>query len=394
MTFAMVFTDYLPTLALVSLGSSESLVGLHSGLRYGSQLLQLPTLRAVSRFSKRHILVWGHLAALLTALPLCLFGAIAGLGGGLAIGIVFTALVLTAAGISVSNAVWFPLLRGYVEADRIGSFFGMIRTGWHLVLIVFYAGATFWLAGHEGAFGPLFAVAWVLGVLRIFMIVRLPERDERTGERIRARDGWALVRGDRLLRRYLQGVTASTAVRYAVVPFAIVMLRREVGFSSAEVLYATVAVFAGGLVSLYGWGRVVDRLGPEPVFRATALGMGALYLGLLAVEAPGPGVLFGVVAFFFLHSVLAAGHGVADTHVLFELTPPEAPARTLVIGGVTVSALSGLAPIATGFALDALLSQSERPIAIYHGFFALAALLQALSFLPLRVFSRARLGAA
>ncbi len=388
MTFTMVFTDYLPTLALVSLGASETLVGLQSGLRTSSTILQLPTLRAVGRFSKRTILVTGQIVALLTSLPLLFFGTLAALDGQAGVTIVFASLALTAIAIKVGEAVWFPLLRGYIEPDRIGNFFGIIRSGWHLALIVFFLGATFWLGEHEGSFGPLFAVAWALGVVRILLISRLPERDERTGERVRMREALALLRDQPLLRRYLLGVSWCSAVRHVVTPFAIVMLRREVGFTSAEVIYTTVAVFAGGLVSLYLWGHVVDRAGPEPVFRWTALALGALYLCLLGVSEPGDLVLLGMIAFFFLQAVLSVGHGVADTRVLFELTPAEAPARMLVIGGAAAAVLAGSAPIVAGLVLDGLLSDSPRPLAVYHGLFAICAVLQALSFLPLRAFRR------
>ena len=387
MTFAMVMSQHLPTLALVSLGASETLLGLQTGLAWGSRLLQLPTLRAVARASKRSILIRGHVAALLASAPLLFFGPLADLGGALALAVVFTSLVLTSAAISVSEAVWFPLLRAYVEPDKIGHFFGLIRSGWHLTLILFFAGSTVWLARHEGGFGALFAVAWALGVLRIALIARLPERDERTGGRIRVREAVALLR-NRRLRRYLIGVTWSTAVRHSVVPFAIVMLRREVGFTSAEVIYTTIGVFAGGLASLYLWGRIVDRVGPEPVFRWTALGMGVLTLALVGVSEPGALVLAAMIAFFFANSVLASGHAIADTRLLFALTPPEAPARTLVLAGVFTSVLSSIAPILTGVALDLLLSFGDAPIRIYHGFFLLAAVLQALSFLPLRIFRR------
>jgi predicted MFS family arabinose efflux permease len=389
MTFAMAFTQYLPTLALVSLGASETLVGLQSGLAFGSRLLQLPTLRAVARASKRAILLRGHIAALVASAPLLFFGYLGELGAGVALAIVFGSLVLTSAGVAVSEAVWFPLLRAYVEPERIGHFFGLIRSGWHFTLILFFGGCTLWLAEHEGVFGPLFAVAWALGVLRIVLIARLPERDERTGERIRIRQALALMR-EPLLRRYLIGVTWSAAVRHSVIPFAIVMLRREVGFSSAEVLYTTMAVFAGGLVSLYPWGRVVDRFGAEPVFRFSALGLAALYLTLLWVREPGALVLVAMIAFFFSYSVFNAGFALADTRLLFELTPPDAPARTLVLAGVVSSVFSGIAPILCGVVLDGLLSATSQPLPVYHGFFALAALAQALSFLPLRIFARPR----
>jgi MFS family permease len=174
----------------------------------------------------------------------------------------------------------------------------------------------------------------------------------------------------------------------SVLPFVMVMMRREVGFSASEVLYTTAASFAGGLASLYLWGRVVDRVGPAPVFRLTALLMGALTGGLVAVQDAGTATLVGLIAFSFLHTVLASGFGVADTHVIFGLAPPEAPARMLVIASVVSHSLSGLAPILSGIALDALLETAGAPLRVYHAFFAVAALAQALCFLPLRGFRR------
>jgi hypothetical protein len=47
-----------------------------------------------------------------------------------------------------------------------------------------------------------------------------------------------------------------------------------------------------------------------------------------------------------------------------------------------------MAPIAVGIFFDQTLGESENRLEIYHGFFAGMAVLQALSFLPLRGFTR------
>lgn len=387
MTFAMVLTQHLPTLALVALGASATVVGIQSAF-VAAELVMLPTLRLVGRFSKRSILIAGQIAALVSAVPLLFFDRLAAnsQAGGPAVWIALLSLGLVAVCMTASNTVWFPLLRSYVEPERIGRFFGTLRSGWHFALILYYLAARAWLDVHPGDYAPLFALAWLCGVARIAVIVRLPERSERTGERIRAREAMALVRTSPELRRYLRGAAWNSAVRASVIPFLIVMMRREVGFSSAHVLYTTAAFFSGGLVSLYLWGHVVDRVGPAPIFRIAAIGMGVLTAGLTLVEAPSTATLAALIAFFFLHSVLSSGFGVADTHVLFGLAPPDAPTRTLVIGAVVVRGLAGIAPFVVGLALDLFLSAGEAPLVVYHGFFAVAAVLQALSFWPLRTF--------
>lgn len=385
MTFRMVNTQHLPTLALVALGASESQVGLQNALTYGLILVQLLALRAVGHVSKRGILLASHGAALMAAAPLLFFDALSTLEPGVAVALALLCFAGVAASVNVSDTVWFPLLRSYVEPDRVGRFFGVLRSGWHLALIAYFAGSQVWLSSNPGRFAPLFAVAWALGVIRTPLIARLPERSERTGERFRAREVFALLRDERL-RRYLATVAWGHGLRIAALPFAIVMMRRVSGFGEGEVLYTTVAFFAGGLVSLYPWGRVVDRVGAIAVLRFTSLGTGALIASLALSGGSGPGALALVVLWFFGVSVLASGFGVADTHLLFALTPPEAPARTIVLTSVMVGSAGGLAPLLGGMVLDALLPEGggAAGLGVYRGFFAAIGALAMLGALPLR----------
>lgn len=385
MTFQTVFTQPLPTLALLALGASEIQVGLQSACVQGFLLLQLPTLRRVAKHPKRRILVGAHLAALTAAVPLLFFRSLAGSGSGLVVALIsFAAL---AAAVSVSNTVWFPMLRAYVEPARVGRFFGTLRTGWHLTLILYFLGSRAWLAHHPADYAPLFGLAFALGVARIPLIARLPERSERTGERIRVREAFALAR-EPAMRRYLAGAAWGQAARATTVPFAMVMLRREIGLSEATLVAATVAIFAGGLAALYVSGRAVDRMGPAPVFRTCALGMGLLVLGLALLSETGGVSGAAAVTFFFLHAALGAGFGVADTHVLFGLTPDHAPSRALVLGAVAVGTAAGLSPLLAGVLLESALSDAAVRLDVFRAFFVGLALFQALSFLPLRRFRR------
>ncbi|MGH0030267.1 MAG: hypothetical protein ACQGVC_10780 [Myxococcota bacterium] len=388
-TFRMVFTQHLPTLALVSLGASELQVGIQSSFVFAFIAFQLPTLRAVAFVSKRTILVSSHLFALLAALPLVFWDQLAAAQVS-PVGLAMASFAFVALGVCVGETVWFPMLRAFVEPERIGRFFGTLRTGWHLALILFYGFSQWWLERHPGDFATLFGVGFGLGVVRTFLIARMPERSERTGERIRLSEVAALLR-DARLRNYLAAVAWSHSLRLAAVPFAIVMLRRVVGFSDDQVIYTTVAHFTGGVVSLYLWGRVVDRVGAVAVLRVTTIGQGLLIAALL-LFAPVSSVVVLMVLWFFALSVLASGHGVADTHVLFELTPPEAPARTLVLGAVGVGLAGGTVPILAGALLDALLPEGggAGALDVYRGFFGVLGALLLLALAPLAALSRAR----
>lgn len=386
MTHRTVFTEAVPTLVLVSLGASEAVVGLQRAFEPVGQLLQLPTLRFVGRVSKRHILVGGHCLAVVAGVPLLFFGALAARGPDVAVPVVLASLAVTAVGIATSQTVWFPLLRAYTEPDRVGRFFGALRTSWHVALIAYFLGAQAWLTRHPGAFAPLFAVGLLLGAVRIALILRLPERSERTGEVIRVRAALALLARDRRLRRYLAGVAASQSVRAAVLPFAIVMMRRALGLGEGEVLLATVATYAGGLASLAASGRLVDRYGPVPVFRVATFGASGLLAALLLVGQAGAWTVVAMAAFFFAYAALREAFGIADTHVLFELAPEDAPARVLVVATVAVSLCRAAAPLLAGFALDAALAAGVEPLGAYRALFAGAALVLPLAYWPLRTF--------
>jgi len=386
MTFRTIFTEWVPTLALVGLGAKEAVVGLQSAFDPLGHLVQLVVLRSVGRVSMRRLLVLGQVAAVAGGVPLLAYASLAAEPGPRAVAVVLASLAAATLGIAVCDTVWFPMLRSYVEPGQVGRFFGTLRSGWHLTLIAYFLGARFWLAEHPGRLAPLFAVGLAAGALRVLLIARLPERQRVTGQGASLRAALALLRTHPRLRHYLFGVGAQGALWTATIPFVIVLMRRVVGLSEADVLVTTVATYAGGLVSLYPWGGVVDRVGPARVFRWTSLGLAAALLSLLLFREPGPFAVVGLTAFFFAAAVLRAGFGVADTHVLFELAPEEAPASLIVVATAMTFLPRGVAPLAVGFLLDRLLAAGAAPLATYHGLFVAAAVLQALVFLPLRGF--------
>lgn len=383
MTHRTVLSDHVPTLALIALGASESVVGMQRAFIYLAILVQLPVLRWIGRIPKRRILVTGQMVALLGTAPLLWF---ARLHDGPGIAVALTAFATASLGFAVCETVWFPLLHGFQEDERIGRFFGLLRTGWHLTLIFYFLGARWWLAVHPGEFAPLFGVAFGLGVVRVLLIAQLPERSERTGSAIRVRQALALLRRQPLLRRYLAGVTIAGSTRVVAFTFSVVMMRRVVGFSEGEVLYTTVAIYTGGLASLWIWGRIVDAVGPGPVFRWTAVGQSLLFLGLLGISANDAPSLMLAVALFFSLWALGCGFDVADTHVIFALAPSNAPARTLVVTRVCDSLLRGGAPLVVGLLLDRLLGAGMEPLLVFRGLFVVCSLAILTAILPLRAF--------
>ncbi len=381
MTHYRVFTTDLPTLVLVSLGAGDAIVGLQRAFEPLLQVLRLPTLRATARWRMRSILVGGQIAAVVFGLPLVLHDEIAARGANVALPIFLGSLAFCAAALAIAQTVWFPLLYTYVDPERTGRFFGLLRSAWHATLVVYFIAAQRWLAAHPGGFGVLFGVGWLCGVARIFLLALLPEA--RTDPDRAPRAPLSLLLTDRRLRHYLTGTTLSGAARRVALPFAIVWLRRHVGLTDSDVLLTTIATFLGQLVSLLGWGRLADRHGAMRVFRITAFGGALATASLLLLRAPGPWALPLAIASFFAMAVFLAGFEVADTQMLFSLAPSSGATATLVVAAVVSSTLNGIAPIAVGLGLEATVSAGTTPLAAYGALFSLTALAQVIALWPL-----------
>lgn len=381
----------LTALALLALGAGEALVGGQRFLLYAVVLLQLPTLRWVGHTSKRRILLVGQIAALIASLPLLGFSALGGLGE-VGLWLAVACFTLAAAGFTVNATVWFPMLHGYLLPSETGRFFGILRSSWHLTLIPFFLGARAWLEARPGDFGPLFAFAVLCGIARLFLIARLPERSERTGQPLELRHAFVDLWERENWRSYFAGVTISSASRSVFLTFAVVMMRRDLGFSEGQILYATAAAFTGGLVSLYISGTLVDRLGPVPLFRWTALGQALAVGSFVALAAAGAMTVASAVGVFFVVALLASGFDLADTRVLFALAPGDAPARLLVPTTILRAVLSGVLPLAAGFGLEGAIEAGIDRISAYCGLFVGLGVAIAVGYLPLvrfREFERA-----
>jgi len=383
MTHHRVFTAELPTLALIGLGAGDAIVGLQRSFEPLLQVLRLPTLRATRRWPMRRLLLAGQIAAVVLGAPLMAFGALQGLGGSAAIAIAVASLAATSAALAIAQTVWFPLLYHYLEPGQTGRFFGVLRTGWHAALIVYFLAAQRWLAIHPGAFGALFGVGWLCGLLRIALLARLPERAREAGTDGDALD-WRAPFRDRRFRRYLASMSLASAARRASLPFALVWLRRDLGLADADLALATVALYAGGLVSLYAWGIVADRAGTGLVFAVTSVAGAAATLGLATLASAGPATLGLAVALFFVLAICAAGFEVADTNLLFRIAPAGDPAPMLVLASVTINALNGLAPFLVGLVLERALASGAAPASVYGALFAGCAALQIVALAPLR----------
>ena len=384
MVYRMAIVGTLATQALVTLGASATAVGAHAGLVSFATLIQLPSLRLLSRIEKRQLLLWTQIAGLVTGLPLVAFGWLAGLDSGLAVPLALVSLALTTLALTSGSAAWWPLLHGFVPRSGTARFFAALRSLWHLTLIAFFLGSAWWLKEHPAHFGALFGVAWLCGLIRALTFLVFPERPE--GHVEQPRDAFARMRSSPRLRRSLRGVTFDQIGYRALPPFAVLLLRREAGLSEAEVLGLTLSLYTGGLLALLPAGWLSDRVGPRPVLKASCWLRAAVVAGLAGsvLVCEGTSLLVVFCALFLAWAFLTSAFGVAEVKVLFQLAGDASPTGVIVTSVVIRSVVAGAVALAIGVGIDAALAAELLPnLSLYVGVFLVLATLQAGAALPL-----------
>lgn len=383
MLYRMATVGTLATQALVTLGASATAVGAHAGLVSFATLIQLPSLRLLSRIEKRRLLLWTQVAGLVTGLPLVAFAWLAELDPGVAVPLALLSLALTTLALTSGSTAFWPLLHGFVPRSATARFFATLRSLWHLTLIGFFLASAWWLKEHPARFGALFAVAWVGGLVRALLLLAFPERPEDHVER--PRDTFARLRTSPRLRRYLRGVTFDQIGYRALPPFAVLLLRREAGLSEAEVLGLTLSLYTGGLLALLPAGWLSDRFGSRPVLRASCWLRATVITGLAAavLTCEGTTLLAVFCALFLGWAFLTSAFGVAEVKVLFELAGDGSPSGVIVTTIVIRSVVAGAVALAIGVGIDAALSAELPSLPLYVGVFLFLAALQAGAALPL-----------
>lgn len=385
MTYRMAFMGDLATQGLITLGASAGPVGLFTSLGSFAALTQLPGLRLVEKIGKKNLILATQGLALLFSLPLLWFAGLQSLGDPWGWRAALISLSVVTLALVCGSTAWWPLLHGYVPRTRTGRFFSVLRTIWHLALIAFFLGCTWWLARAPGRFAPLFAIAWVCGLLRIVILWRAPERPESKAHPIR--ELFATIYRTAPLRRYVTGVTLDQAVFRCVPPFTILMLRSEANLGEHEVMIATVANFVGGMLALLPSGWLVDRLGPRPVliWACVLRGLIVLGIGLAGFYLSGRDLILAAGGLIMLWSFLVSAFGVAEVKVLFGLAGEGNPTQLIVGSVVTRAVFAGVIALVLGVSLELLLeAQVAEPLSLYLGLFAVLAALQAGAVIPFR----------
>jgi MFS family permease len=318
-------------------------------------LLARPVGRLVDSHDSRHLLVGGGLVEVAATIPLIFLHSV--------VALVLLVAVLGAA-TSITGATWSALIPRVVGEDQLAE---AISTQQALnVLVLVGAPAVGGLLA--GAFGTGVAVALDAATYVVVTVAaalirtrRVPAQISAADESSRARDGFAILRADRVLAPLLAGV-ALVVLLVGMVDVVLVYLVRET-LHAGGVWYgvAEASWMAGMVGGAVGAGRVETERGQV---RATIAGAAVACAGLAAFAiAP-------VVAILVPISILGGiGNGYAGTclsTLVMTRTPDNARGRVSAAANAVFGAAQGIS-LLLGGAVAIVLS----PRAIY----ALAGLL-------------------
>ncbi len=222
---------------------------------------------------------------------------------------------------STLKSVGRPESRGRLSGIGVGiGYLGTIFAGLFLLILGVAVNDRFLVAG---ALFAVFAIPIFLFVRESGPIGRVTLADV-TGSLTQLRTSVAHAREVPGLLRFLVGrFFYSDAVNTIIVVMTVVTTRAK-GMSDSQALIVLLSLTVAAIVASFGWGYLVDRLGPRRtlmiVLTSWAVG---LILGAISLSVSGP---IGLVMFLVAGAILGSGLGgvqVADRVLMVRLSPPE-----------------------------------------------------------------------
>jgi len=214
-----------------------------------------------------------------------------------------------------------PETRGRLSGIGVGvGYAGTIFAGLFLLIFDVPVDARFFVAAV--LFG-LFAIPIFLFVRESGPVTRISARDV-LGSLTQLRTSIAHAREVPGLGRFLVGrFFYSDAVNTIIVVMSVVTTRAK-GLSETMALVVLLGLTVVAIIASFGWGTLVDRLGPK---RTLMLVLGSwavgLLLGAVSLSVDGP---VGLAMFLVAGGILGSGLGgvqVADRVLMVRLSPPE-----------------------------------------------------------------------
>jgi MFS family permease len=347
----------------ITLGASNTVVGLVAGIAPLMQVLQLSATALVERLRWRKALSF---AAALLGRALWLVVAAAALwpAGPGRVGVLLAALALRAAVNAYYVCAHNSWMRDLIPDGSMGDFYARRMRAAYLAGLVTGLVGGFLVdgfgrlgAGPTTGYAVLFVAAFGFGELAALTMLRVPEPalPPPTAAPLASRL-WRPVR-DRNYRRFLGYLAAWNLTTGIATPLFTIYLMRRLGYPLSWVVLLEAAGKLAHLATLGLWGRLADRHSSRSIVAAAQpLYWLSLLLwpvaGLLGARTPATLVLVAMI--FIVNRTAAAGIAIGNNTLGMQLAPRGGATPYLAVRSLVMNPVTFVAPVLGGLAADLL----------------------------------------
>lgn len=347
--------------------------------------LQLPAAHWLPKYGYRKFMLagWGLRTIMLFALatvPLLGF-----VDDATKIALVLLTLFIFALIRGISSGAWMPWITQLLPAERRGEYLSREQLAAHGGSLAALGIGALMLQTmpHPLRYAAVFLFSAVFAVLSLLALRKMPDVDAEESLRTSGHPvPWKAIITYPPFYKLLGFTVIWSAVVGSLPVFTMSFTKEVLGFADSMIVGLSLLGFVGALLTLPLSAKFLDRTGSKFSLRgATLLAafLTACWAWVAAYEGSGNTVLVGTINFFF--GVAGANFAVANARLAMHVMPAMGRNHFFALFTVVACLASGLAPILSGMALDALrLVQGQvgsfelNRFSVYFGFSALSLL--------------------
>jgi MFS family permease len=341
------------------LGASNLIIGLLAAIPFLTQLLQMPAILIVDRTgSRKRIAVATSIGGRATLL-LVAAAALANVPWALWV-LVASQLILCSLS-ALGGCAWNSWLRDLVPADQLGQTFGKrlaVISGVGLAVNLLVA-LVLGQAGHRAewvgpAYAAMFATGGILGIISAFVVARMPEPElpKRAGSDQFARAIIEPLKAPNF-RRLLRFVASWQFTANLAAPFFVVMMVKQMGFSTSFALIATSISQLANLACMRFLTGIADRFANKTILSIAVPGHILCLVGMIGasqLERDAAQAL--VLLLHLLFGAATAGVTLATTNLVLKLSPGQSPTAYGASNAIATALAAGSATLLGGAFAD------------------------------------------
>jgi hypothetical protein len=345
-------------LFLMSLGGSPFHLGILATFSQLDKVSRLGGVELLGRgVGKTQLMFWGRLLSIPATVPLVVC-ALASDGGSVAIWLAVVVIALRGALQQLGNAAWWPLVQNVTAGAGLGQFLTRMRVQQRLLELALPLAVGAYLADAPlpSRFALLFGsaiLALLVGAVWIRRVSELPALPTKANLTTRMRQTFAVA----AVAEYSRYQLLRAFFHSACFPFWVIALT-ERGLPVSQFVWMSSVLAGGQIVSLWFWGRVVDRRGYRPALLPCLAGLSVLSAAWFILPTGGLGILLWASVVYLLWGVLEAGVQMGQSRAMVDAVPTDLQAEGFAVIMFASALGGGAGGLLGGFLFSAASSYS------------------------------------